>query len=335
MSAIVQLISCVVIFSNLIKTLIPMKQLIICLSLTVFISFSAFSQIEIDNSGNVGIGTSTPTHKLSLKVNRQGFSHEAYDTLIQIGTYVDGTFGAFIQTHTNHPLNLSTNNRPSQMTLLQNGKIGIGTISPTQLLDVNGKLRVRDVSLDNTKDSVLVVSGDGTVSYRDASSLLPTGCGLAIGDSTAGGIIFYLDASGCHGLICASTDQSSSTQWYNGTNLDTRAYGSGAFEGKYNTKLINIVQQGLTSAAAICYAYSGGGFIDWYLPSIHELNLMYLNIGQGNSLGLGNIGGFANSEYWSSTEIDVGRAWVLTFGSGYQWGINKSGTYRVRAFRAF
>jgi len=53
-----------------------------------------------------------------------------------------------------------------------NGNVGIGNISPTTKLDVNGKLRVRDVSLDNTQDSVLVVSGDGTVAYRDASSLL-------------------------------------------------------------------------------------------------------------------------------------------------------------------
>ena len=51
------------------------------------------------------------------------------------------------------------------------GKIGIGTTLPSAKLDVNGKLRVRDVAIDNAKDSVLVVSGDGTVAYRDASTL--------------------------------------------------------------------------------------------------------------------------------------------------------------------
>ena len=57
--------------------------------------------------------------------------------------------------------------------------------------------------------------------------------------------------------------------------------------------MINWEQGGSTSAAAICAAYTGGFFNDWYLPSIEELNKMYLNIGQGNALGLGDIGGFA------------------------------------------
>lgn len=52
-----------------------------------------------------------------------------------------------------------------------NENVGIGTTSPTTKLDVNGKMRLRDVAVDNTKDSVLVVSGDGTVAYRDASTL--------------------------------------------------------------------------------------------------------------------------------------------------------------------
>ncbi|NRA10888.1 MAG: transposase [Crocinitomicaceae bacterium] len=39
-------------------------------------------------------------------------------------------------------------------------------------------------------------------------------CGLSIGDTYQGGIIFYLDASGCHGLISATTDQSTGVRWY-------------------------------------------------------------------------------------------------------------------------
>ena len=160
-------------------------------------------------------------------------------------------------------------------------------------------------------------------------------CGLSIGDTTQGGIIFYLDPSGCHGLVCALTDQSSGTAWYNGSYMDIRAYGSGLFEGKYNTKMINWEQGGSTSAAAICAAYTGGFFNDWYLPSIEELNKMYLNIGQGNALGLGNIAGFANDYYWSSTECDDELAWRQNFNIGNQFYSSKMYNSNVRAVRAF
>jgi hypothetical protein len=153
----------------------------------------------------------------------------------------------------------------------------------------------------------------------------------AIGDTHQGGIIFYLDASGKHGLISAPTDQSTSAAWWNGSYIDTRAYGSGLFEGKYNTKIINWGQGGTTSAAAICANYGDGR---WYLPSIEELNLMFKNIGQGNALGLGNIGHFLGY-YWSSTEDGNNYAWRQYFDFGGQTTSYKDNTYYVRAVRAF
>ncbi|MDC0007220.1 DUF1566 domain-containing protein [Winogradskyella sp.] len=168
---------------------------------------------------------------------------------------------------------------------------------------------------------------------KTAESVTST-CGLSIGDTHQGGIIFYLDASGCHGLIAAPGDQSTSAAWWNGSYMDTRAYGSGLFEGKYNTKRINLQQGGTTSAAAICANY---GDFKWYLPSIEELNLMYENIGPGNALGLGNIGGFVDAYYWSSTEFDNSFAWRQNFYNGNQgYDINKFFTFfSVRAVRAF
>ena len=185
------------------------------------------------------------------------------------------------------------------------------------------------------------------------------GCSLSIGDTAEGGIIFYLDPSGCHGLVSALTDQQTGNgaTWYNpsctygreingfgnGPFVDTRTFETGLFGGKYNTWVINFLQGGSTSAAAICSAYTGGSFNDWYLPSIEELNKMYLNIGNGNSLGLGNIGGFANRHYWSSTEIPTyidnhynHSAFSQEFGYGSQTNFNKSNGYLyVRAIRAF
>jgi hypothetical protein len=125
---------------------------------------------------------------------------------------------------------------------------------------------------------------------------------LQIGDTYAGGIVFHLDGNG-GGLIAAPGDIGSYSSWY--------------------------------TAVSICNNYTQGGYSDWFLPSKDELNEMYLNIGQGNALGLGNIGGFSSNVYWSSTENDNVGAWLQYFSNGFQNFYNKNYYNDVRAVRAF
>lgn len=67
---------------------------------------------------------------------------------------------------------------------------------------------------------------------------------------------------------------------------------------------------------------------DWYLPSIYELNLMRLNIGQQEE--------FAIAPYWSSTESGVSHAWLEDMQSGVQSISDKANSSAlVRAIRAF
>jgi len=98
-----------------------------------------------------------------------------------------------------------------------------------------------------------------------------------------------------------------------------------------------VYNQGAGSyAAKLCFDLSLGGYSDWYLPSKYELNLMYLNIGQGNALGLGNVGGFSPDFYWSSTELDNDLAWGQSFYyNGLQLSFDKFYSDYVRAVRAF
>lgn len=186
------------------------------------------------------------------------------------------------------------------------------------------------------QDSVGVYTQGTGVNITNNVISTTTACGLAIGDTYQGGIIFYLDASGCHGLISAPTDQNTSINWYNGAYTNTTAFSNCVGCGDGNTTMI-IYNQGNSGsyAAKICNDLSLGGYVDWYLPSKYELNLMYKNIGLGNTLGLGNIGGFAPNFYWSSTEEDDSNAWRQGFASGPQGPDLKNVSSYVRAVRAF
>jgi hypothetical protein len=154
----------------------------------------------------------------------------------------------------------------------------------------------------------------------------------AIGDTYQGGIVFYLDGSG-GGLIAAPTDQSTGAQW----GCYGTAIGTGTTIGTGNQNTINIEAVCNTpgTAADICANLVLAGYTDWFLPSKDELNLMYQNIGQGNALGLGNVGGFVLNFYWSSSENDNFNAWLQDFFNGGQDYNGKFSTYYVRAVRAF
>jgi hypothetical protein len=163
-----------------------------------------------------------------------------------------------------------------------------------------------------------------------------------IGESYGGGIVFYVTTGGLHGLIAATSDQSSGIRWYGGSNTNTRARADGVGAGLKNTAII-IANQGAVDgsafAATVCNEYfvtvDGVKYGDWYLPSIYELNLMYTKIGQGAPSPNTNVGGFANANYWSSTENVNNFAWFQVFNGGYQFSSNKSNSLYVRAIRAF
>jgi hypothetical protein len=84
-------------------------------------------------------------------------------------------------------------------------------------------------------------------------------------------------------------------------------------------------------AAKVCADYSvtvdGVTYGDWYLPSKHELTLLFYQ--------KDNVGSFANNYYWSSTEFSSLTAWCQNFSNGISNNQNKSLPYTVRAIRSF
>ncbi len=167
--------------------------------------------------------------------------------------------------------------------------------------------------------------------YYDGSNWRKMGGSLNwIGKNYAGGIIFYIDSLGEHGLVCAPTDQSTYAMWGCYGIAIPGAEGTAIGTGNQNT--IDIINGCSTEeiAAKICYDLDLNSYTDWYLPTLNELGLMYFN------LKLQGLGDFADENYWSSLEFDNNHAWNFAFGGGFQYsGHRKDTSVRVRAVRAF
>ena len=147
-----------------------------------------------------------------------------------------------------------------------------------------------------------------------------------IGEHYGGGVVFYVDNTGLHGLIAATSDQKKA-KWYNGNYILTNASGTAIGTGQTNTTAIVTVQGTGTYAAIECDQLELEGFSDWFLPSKDELNLMFKQKYK--------IGGFSNPYYWSSSENSPLYAWAQNFNNGFQDYGNKNSAPSVRAVRAF
>lgn len=183
--------------------------------------------------------------------------------------------------------------------------------------------------------------------YEDLTNLptLPTVKTYSIGDEVFGGVVFWVDETGQHGLVCAKQNQDAGAgvRWYAGTNGSTQAKGYGPYSGKANTTIIIAAQvaigdDGAIYAARICNelevtdALSGKVYGDWYLPSIAEVSKMF-----DNKTTLEAVSGFSpfGVMYWSSTEASANTASVRNFSNSMYADVSKSSELYVRAVRAF
>jgi len=151
------------------------------------------------------------------------------------------------------------------------------------------------------------------------------------GEQVHGGIVFYVDETGQHGLVAAMEDLEGFYQWgCHGTSI-SGADGQAIGTGYQNT--LDIVEGCSENTAAFNALNSTAeGYTDWYLPSKNELIEMYNTIGLGSPEG--NIGDFSNSFYWSSSEYNSNLAWGVNFGNGPNSN-DKDSARRVRVIRAF
>jgi len=98
--------------------------------------------------------------------------------------------------------------------------------------------------------------------------------------------------------------------------------------GRKNTSLILALDQ-TAPAALACkdyYVAEYESFNDWFLPSIDELNQLYVRRADF---------GLSSGWFWSSSQFNHGFAWYYNFDDGDESLYNKGMTTNVRAIRAF
>ncbi len=174
------------------------------------------------------------------------------------------------------------------------------------------------------------------------------------GEIYQGGVVFFVDETGQHGLVASKRDlnKGEGIAWRNGEsgNRVTNARADGIGAGETNTRLI-IAQQTIdankgqfAALLAANYRVLADGetpcpkvFIpesvcygNWYLPSAYELQLLYNKVRQAS------LTSFAPEFYWSSTEVNISNALLQNFATGELLPSNKANTMgQVRAISRF
>jgi hypothetical protein len=213
------------------------------------------------------------------------------------------------------------------------------TATPTTTTTTSSSSTTTTTSTSTSSTTTTTSSTSTTTSTTTATpttTTTTTAFSYAIGSPYEGGVIAYVlqpgdpgyDAGVTHGLIAATSDQSAGTDWgcYGTLLPGASSYAIGT--GNQNT--IDIMAGCPTAgiAARLCGDLVLGGYSDWYLPSIFELEKLYINRIA--------IGGFATNTYWSSSQVNSTLATLQDFVNGINTSLPKNSTaFNVRAIRSF
>jgi len=207
---------------------------------------------------------------------------------------------------------------------------------PNQTITASGAAGAVTQIVAGTNVTLSPAGGTGIVTINASGG---GGGGTEIGAQIGGGIVVAVfNDSGVNKALVASLTNLSTALPYTITAFQTTSIGTTAqslFDGLTNTNAIiaqTLLPASTSYAAGIARLFAGGGFSDWYLPSVWELNMCYNSAAIVNKV-LGSTNGFANSTYLSSNEATASTARTVDFFAGAFGTSNKSFVFYVRAVR--
>jgi len=221
----------------------------------------------------------------------------------------------------------------------------------TSILNYDGT----DTSATLAFDTVELAASDVyRITIESAEATCATGGTCIVGDrGPGGGIVFYADNAGfacgpdftitgspIHGL-CNYLEAAPTTGTYawtdtffgwSGNTFDKVETTGTVIGAGYKNTLTMVAQAGGGStdgkSGTISRAYrEPSSLTDWYLPSIDELHQLYLQ--------KTTVGGFLDTYYWSSSDVDSSSTWYESFDDGEQGSAFKTNGMYVRPIRAF
>ena len=159
-------------------------------------------RMTLQQDGNVGIGTTSPTAKLDVAgtINTgtagSGSRINGIGPLSGAGIWVQYTDGsAYYDAAANMYLRVNGNSSPATaMTLNTSGNVGIGTTSPGQKLDVVGNINVSGAGAGN-----ITLTGTINAKYQDVAEWVPSS------EQLSAGTVVVLDSTKSNQVTSSAT----------------------------------------------------------------------------------------------------------------------------------